>query len=197
MTITYQPRDGRAQAPARHAAADLGAGRRRVPPRAVVNAALIAVVILIAGKLAYGIDIDAPRDWSASLIATVVGSVSFCALGFALTVVIPNQAAATGDHEHDRAAAVLHLRRLRLGREPADVLATIGEFFPIYHLGACLFESFSPDATGIGLPVEGPARSWSPGACSGCLRLLEVPLGTSGRRADAATARSRQRAASG
>ena len=50
-------------------------------------------VILIAGHLAYGIDIDAQR-LIGTLLVVVVGSVAFCALGFALTIVIPNQAAA-------------------------------------------------------------------------------------------------------
>lgn len=114
---------------------------------ATVNAGLIALVILIAGHIAYGIDIDGPRLLG-TLIIVVVGSISFCALGFALTIVIPNQAAAP---------AITNMITLPLyfisgvfgdASNLPTFLATIGEFFPIYHLGACLFETFSPDASG-------------------------------------------------
>lgn len=120
---------------------------------AVVNAALIAAVILVAGKLAYGVDITATR-LAGMAIATVVGAVSFSALGFAVTVVIPSQAAATAITN----MIVLPLYFISGVFGQADklpeALAKIGEFFPISHLGACLFETFSPQASGIGLPVK-------------------------------------------
>lgn len=114
---------------------------------AVVNSGLIAFIILVAGHVAYGIDIDGARLLG-TLIIVVVGSVSFCALGFALTIVIPNQAAAP---------AITNMITLPLyfisgvfgdAANLPKLLADIGEFFPIYHLGACLFQTFSPDATG-------------------------------------------------
>lgn len=120
---------------------------------AVVNAVLIAVLILAAGKLAYGIDVTATR-LAGMLIATVVGAVSFSALGFAITVVIPSQSAAT---------PITNLIVLPLyfisgvfgsAEDLPYALAAIGKFFPIQHLGACLFSVFSPDATGFGLPMR-------------------------------------------
>lgn len=117
---------------------------------AVVNAGLIAVVIMVAGKLAYDVDINATRLVGVA-IATVVGSIAFCALGFALTVFIPNQAAAP---------AITNMIVLPLyfisgvfgnASNLPDWLREIGQIFPIYHLGACLFESFSPDAQGIAI----------------------------------------------
>ncbi len=117
---------------------------------AVVNAGLIAAAILIAGKLAYGIDITATRLISVAII-TVVGAVSFCALGFALTIFIPNQSATP---------AITNMIVLPLyfisgvfgdAANLPTVLRDIGRVFPIYHLGACLFSAFSPHATGIGL----------------------------------------------
>jgi ABC-2 type transport system permease protein len=120
---------------------------------AVVNAALIALVILIAGKIFYGIDITAPRLIGVAIV-TVVGAVSFCALGFAITVFIPNQSAAP---------AITNMIVLPLyfisgvfgdAANLPTVLQDIGKFFPIYHLGACLFSAFSPHASGIGISVK-------------------------------------------
>jgi ABC-2 type transport system permease protein len=117
---------------------------------AVVNAALIAAVILIAGKIFYGVDITATRLLAVAIV-TVVGATAFCALGFAITVFIPNQSAAP---------AITNMIVLPLyfisgvfgdAANLPQALQTIGEIFPIYHLGACLFSAFSPDATGLGL----------------------------------------------
>ncbi|MBI5310506.1 MAG: ABC transporter permease [Actinobacteria bacterium] len=119
---------------------------------AVVNAALIATVILVAGKVAYGVDVTATR-LAGMAIATVVGAVSFSALGFAVTVVIPSQAAATAIT--NMIVLPLYFVSGVFGSvdDLPEGLAAVGEFFPISHLGACLFETFSPDATGIGLPL--------------------------------------------
>lgn len=118
----------------------------------VVNAAMIAAVILAAGKLAYGIDVTLTR-LAGMVIVTLVGSVSLTALGFALTIVIPSQAAAT---------AITNMIVLPLyfisgvfgsAEDLPSALATIGKIFPIEHLGACLFEVFSSDASGLGIPL--------------------------------------------
>lgn len=115
---------------------------------AIVNSLLIAFVILIAGHLAYGIGIDGQRLFD-TLFVTIVGSGAFCALGFALTIVIPNQGAAT---------AITNMITLPLYfisgvfgdvANLPTVLADIGKVFPISHLGACLFETFSPESSGL------------------------------------------------
>lgn len=114
---------------------------------AVLNALLIAFVILAAGKLAYGIDIDLARIVG-TVVITVIGAVAFCAMGFALTVVIPNE---------DAAPAVTNMIALPLyfvsgvfGQvdQLPTLLADVGRVFPISHLAACLFELFSPHADG-------------------------------------------------
>lgn len=115
---------------------------------AVVNSLLIAFVILLAGHLAYGIDVGLSR-LVGTLVVTVFGAISFCALGFALTIVIPNQGAAP---------AITNMITLPLyfisgvfgdTANLPTVLADIGKIFPISHLGACLFEIFSPEAQGV------------------------------------------------
>lgn len=115
---------------------------------AVVNSLLIAFVILICGHIAYGIGIDGTRLFD-TLIVTVIGSIAFASLGFALTIVIPNQSAAP---------AITNMITLPLYfisgvfGDAANLptwLADIGKVFPISHLGACLFETFSPSASGV------------------------------------------------
>lgn len=115
---------------------------------AVVNSLLIAFVILIAGHIAYGIDINGMRVFD-TLVITVIASIAFCALGFALTIVIPNQSAGP---------AITNMITLPLyfisgvfgdAANLPTVLYDIGRIFPISHLGACLFETFSPEASGI------------------------------------------------
>lgn len=118
----------------------------------VVNAALIAVVILAAGKLAYGVDITVTRLLGMAIV-TVVGAAAFSALGFAITVLIPSQSAATAITN----MIVLPLYFVSGVFGEADklpsALAAIGRFFPIEHLGASLFETFSPRASGLGVPL--------------------------------------------
>lgn len=116
---------------------------------AVVNATLIAVAIMLVGALVYGVGITGAR-LAGVAVATVAGSVAFCALGFALSIVIPNQSAAPGITN----VIVLPLYFVSgvFGDASGlpDWLATVGEVFPIQHLGALLFETFSPGAGTIG-----------------------------------------------
>lgn len=114
---------------------------------AVINATLIAFVILIAGHIAYEVALTWPRLLG-TLVIVVVGSVAFCALGFALTIIIPNQGAAP---------AITNMITLPLYfisgvfGDTANLptwLADIGKIFPISHLGACLFQTYSPDSSG-------------------------------------------------
>jgi ABC-2 type transport system permease protein len=114
---------------------------------AIVNSLLVALVILICGHLAYGIGVNGSR-LVGTLAVTVIGAAAFCALAFALTIVIPNQGAAP---------AITNMITLPLyfisgvfgdAANLPTVLADIGKIFPVYHLGACLFATFSPDASG-------------------------------------------------
>jgi ABC-2 type transport system permease protein len=114
---------------------------------AAVNSLLIAFVILIAGHIAYGIDIDGTRLLG-TLVVTIIAAVSFCSLGFALTIIIPNQSA--GPAITNMITLPLYFVSGVFGEasQLPPLLRTIGEIFPISHLGACLFEIFSPKATG-------------------------------------------------
>jgi ABC-2 type transport system permease protein len=115
---------------------------------AIVNALLIAFVILAAGLIFYGIEVDAQR-LIGTLIVSITGAAAFCALGFALTIAIPNETAATP------ITNMITLPLYFISGVFGDVaslpslLADVGSFFPISHLGACLFQTYSPAASGI------------------------------------------------
>jgi ABC-2 type transport system permease protein len=117
---------------------------------AVINAAIIAAIILAAGALVYGVDINAQRLLAVAVF-TIFGAAAFCGLGFAWTIIVPNEGAATAMTN----AAVLPLYFISGVFGSADdlpkALAEIGRFFPVQHLGAGLFHAFSPNATGTGL----------------------------------------------
>jgi ABC-2 type transport system permease protein len=115
---------------------------------AVLNALVIVLVILLAGLIFYGVELDA-RRLLGTLIVSVVGAATFCALGFAITIVIPNDSAAT---------PITNMITLPLyfisgvfgevDKLPA-LLADIGQIFPISRLGACLLQTYSPHSSGV------------------------------------------------
>jgi ABC-2 type transport system permease protein len=115
---------------------------------AAVNSLLIAFVILIAGHIVYGIDIDGTRLLG-TLVVTIIAAVAFCSLGFALTIIIPNQSA--GPAITNMITLPLYFVSGVFGQaaELPPLLRTIGDIFPISHLGDCLFQIFSPKATGV------------------------------------------------
>jgi ABC-2 type transport system permease protein len=55
---------------------------------AVANAALQLAIVIVAGKLAFGV--DWPRDWGALAVFSVAGVVCFALLGVAFSHLIPN-----------------------------------------------------------------------------------------------------------
>ena len=61
MNITFLREHGRPQAHPRHAAADRLLPRRASPANAVTNAAIQVAIVVLAGKLFFGI--GWPKDW--------------------------------------------------------------------------------------------------------------------------------------
>lgn len=118
---------------------------------AVVNAALIAIAIMLAGKFAYGVEITGTRIAGVAT-AIAIGSVALCALGFALTIAIPNQAAAPAITN----VIVLPLYFISgvfgMASDLPSALREIGEVFPVSHLASSLLQSFDPDASGF--PIQ-------------------------------------------
>jgi ABC-2 type transport system permease protein len=112
-------------------------------------AALLVVIITAVGKLAYGVDV--PTNTMPSLIVTVaVGSGAFCALGLALTCVIPNADAAPAIAN----ATILPLLFVsnvffHLNQTPVW-LAYAGDVFPVKPFALALEYAFNPYVQGAG-----------------------------------------------
>jgi len=116
---------------------------------AVLLAVLLVVITVAAGALIY--DVDVPTDTLPAFALTLaVGAGAFCALGAALTVVIPNA---------DAAPAIVNFSILPLLflsnvfiriTDPPEWLAALRNAFPVFHLLQALEASFNPFATGSG-----------------------------------------------
>lgn len=78
----------------------------------LISVALTAIIVAV-GTAAYGADL--PRHWAALVVTLLVGVISFCALGLAVSVAVPNA---------DAAPVIINLALLVL-------LLISGVFFPL------------------------------------------------------------------
>lgn len=112
----------------------------------VVGSSVIVGVLLVVltvgfGVLVYGVHV--PDHIGALVLTLVVGSMSFCALGLAMTTVIPNAEAAP---------AVVNAVLLPLvfisgtffPIDPASAVTKIAEYFPVKHFISAMFGAFDP-----------------------------------------------------
>jgi ABC-2 type transport system permease protein len=117
--------------------------------QAMFLAALLVVIVCAAGQLFYGVDI--PTNTMPSFIVTVaLGAGTFCALGLALTCVIPNADAAPAMTQ----ATILPLLFIssvfiHLDKPPAW-LAVTGDIFPVKPFALSIENAFNPYVTGAG-----------------------------------------------
>jgi ABC-2 type transport system permease protein len=117
---------------------------------AVVTALGIAAVLLGIGWAAFGANVPA-RTAPALALTIVVGAVSFCCLGYALTSVI---------HDQDAAQPATQAIMLPLYFISGVFVATstlppwlvnIASVFPVRHLAAALLTAYNPHTRGAGL----------------------------------------------
>jgi ABC-2 type transport system permease protein len=135
--------------------------RRRATPVSagalIVGRALTAVVValgmtallLTIGWVFYGAHIPA-RTAPALAVTVIVGAISFCCLGYALTSVIRNEDAAQPITQ----AAVLPLYFISGVFVPVSQLPAwlvdIADVFPVRHLAAALLVAYNPNTAGAG-----------------------------------------------
>jgi len=110
---------------------------------------LLVVVLVGIGALVYGVPVPG-ATLPGALLALLVGSFSFCALGFALAAIIPSEAAAAPIAN----AVVLPLYFISGVFIPSEILPEalqrVGNLFPISHLFEALVTSFvRQDGPGI------------------------------------------------
>lgn len=117
---------------------------------ATVVTLLLVVAVTLLGRVVYGVEI--PTSTIPGLLSTVVvGTAAFCALGFALTAVIPTESAAPAITN----AVVLPLYFFSGVFIPNEDIPKgmqlIGDIFPVKHLFEGLLAAFNPATEGAGL----------------------------------------------
>lgn len=117
---------------------------------AIVVSAVSVLVLLLVGRFAYGVHMPA-RHIPGFAITAVVGSITFCVLGYAFSTAISNEDAAQPMVQ----AVMLPLYFISgIFIAPTQLpswLHDIAKVFPVQHLAHGLQQAFHPGATGIGL----------------------------------------------
>jgi ABC-2 type transport system permease protein len=116
---------------------------------AVVTGLWITVVLLVIGWAAYGANVPA-RTAPALAVTVVIGTVSFCCLGYALASFIHNEDAAQPITQ----ALVLPLYFISGVFVAISVLphwlVDVASVFPVRHLAAALLVAYNPHTRGSG-----------------------------------------------
>lgn len=116
---------------------------------AVVTAAAIAVLLVLIGWAGYGAHLPG-RTIPAIVVAVVLGSVTFCVLGYALASVVGSEDSAQPIVQ----AVMLPLYFISGVFVPSDIiprwLTRIADVFPVRHLSRAMLTAFNPHTTGAG-----------------------------------------------
>ncbi len=119
----------------------------------IVHSALLAVLLVVivtaAGALLY--DVDMPTNTvPAFLLTLAVGAASFCALGLAITTVIPN-AEASPAVVNVLILPLLFISDIFIPLDDAPAwLTTFADIFPVKHFASAMHTAFNPFETGSG-----------------------------------------------
>lgn len=115
-----------------------------------ILAVVLAAVIVVIGRVAYGVRIPV-STLPAFVLAVVVGAAAFCCLAFAAASFIRNEDSAQPIIQ----ALVLPLYFISGIFVPKDQLSSsltaIASVFPVSHLDNALFKAFDPATTGSGI----------------------------------------------
>ncbi|MEX0682594.1 MAG: ABC transporter permease [Dehalococcoidia bacterium] len=115
----------------------------------VLVSVLMVAIVTGAGALAYGTHVP-DNTLPSFLLTIVVGSLAFCALGLALTAVIPNADAAPAI-TNGTILPLLFISNVFIPMEdPPAWLDFVGDVFPVKHFAAALQTSYDPAQGGAG-----------------------------------------------
>ncbi len=117
--------------------------------QALMVSLLLVVIIVVVGAAAYGTAIPS-NTLPALFVTLILGALTFCALGLALTAVIPNADAAPAI-TNATVLPLLFISNVFIPlQDPPAWLAFIGDIFPLKHFAAALQTAFYPGTTGAG-----------------------------------------------
>ena len=112
-------------------------------------AVLLVVIVTVAGALLYGVDVPT-NTVPAFLLTLAVGAASFCALGLAITAVIPN-AESSPAVVNVLILPLLFISDIFIPLEDAPVwLTSFADIFPVKHFASAMHTAFNPFETGSG-----------------------------------------------
>ena len=106
---------------------------------AMIVAALGVVLLLVVGRLGYGV--NGPAHWGPFVVTVLVAMVCYSALGVGISTLVPN-ADAAGPMVSLTFFILVALSGLWFPIAPGSGLATFANFFPIRHLIDALVGSF-------------------------------------------------------
>ena len=115
-----------------------------------VSVLLVALTIAV-GALVYNVPV--PAHWVALGVALAAGAFCFCALGLAVTVLIPNAHAAPAV-VNGALFPLLFISGTFFPVDSGSWLARIASVFPIRHFEEAVFTVFDPRVQGSGVRVE-------------------------------------------
>ena len=115
----------------------------------VVLSSVIVSVLLVVLTVAFGIvvyGVHVPHHIGALVVTLAIGAMVFCALGLAMTVVIPNAEAAPAI-VNGILLPIVFISGTFFPIDPSSVLAKIADYFPVRHFITAMFNAFDPPGT--------------------------------------------------
>ena len=114
---------------------------------------VLVVVVLVMGVLFYGVDLPG-STFPAFVVTLLVGSACFCALGLAVTAIIPN-ADASPAVVNASILPLLFISNVFIPTESAPSwLNDFASVFPVVHFASAMHTAFSPFETGSGFEAK-------------------------------------------
>ena len=107
----------------------------------LIVSALLVIITVVFGIVVYGVHV--PQHIGALAVTLAVGAMSFCALGLAMTVIIPNAEAAPAI-VNGVLLPIVFISGTFFPIDPTSALTKIAEYFPVRHFIVAMFDSFDP-----------------------------------------------------
>lgn len=111
-----------------------------------IGSSLVVSVLLVAITTAVGVafyGVRPPGHWAALVVTLAAGAFAFCAMGLAVTVVIPN-AHASPAVVNGALFPILFISGTFFPLDPGTTLARIASVFPVGHFQHAVFAAFDP-----------------------------------------------------
>ena len=119
---------------------------------------LLVVVVSVFGAVVYGVPFPFER-LPQLLLVLLVGSACFCALGLAISGLVPNERAAPAV-VNATILPLLFISDIFIPLDPSTLLAQIANVFPVRHLAIALQSIWTPQVSG---PLDFVDVAWVAG----------------------------------